>query len=79
MILWLFFSAVNLFRKSLIFGSKLRSYLGSHLTFEVTYEVTYEVTLVMTGIWCERFVKVCRSAWRVQAHVAVHVLDVALG
>ena len=55
--------------------------MGSHLTFEVTYEdeVTFEVTLVMTGIWCERFVKVCRSAGRVQAHVAVHVLDVALG
>ena len=61
--------------------------MRSHLTFEVTYEVTYEVTfevtyevtLVMTGIWCERFVKVCRSAGRVQAHVAVHVLDVALG
>ena len=45
----------------------------------MTYEVTYEVTLVMTGVWCERFVKVCRSAGRVQAHVAVHVLDVALG
>ena len=53
--------------------------MRSHLTFEVTFEVTYEVTLVMTGIWCERFVKVCRSAGRVQAHVAVHVLDVALG
>ena len=75
MILWLFFSAVNLFRKSPILGSQLRSFLGSHLTFEVTDEVT----LVMTGIWCERFVKVCRSAGRVQAHVAVHVLDVALG
>ena len=57
----------------------MRSHLTFEVTFELTYEVTYEVTLVMTGIWCERFVKVCRSAWRVQAHVAVHVLDVALG